>query len=76
MHARSEGYGETARLCRFTIAFAAGIVRRELVSAELTALGLACTDIMSCVSFCLFVWLDALGPSQQLWSCRDGQFTK
>ena len=23
----------------------------------------------------LFVWFDALGPSQQLWSCWDGQFT-
>ena len=24
---------------------------------------------------CLFVWLDALNPSQQLWLCRDSQFT-
>ena len=24
---------------------------------------------------CLFVWFDALHPSQQLWSCLDGQFT-
>ena len=23
----------------------------------------------------LFVWFEVLGPSQQLWSCRDGQFT-
>ena len=22
------------------------------------------------------VWFDSLLPSQQLWSCRDGQFTK
>ena len=21
------------------------------------------------------VWFDVLRPSQQLWSCRDGQFT-
>ena len=25
--------------------------------------------------FCLFVWFDALRPSQYLWSYRDGQFT-
>ena len=28
-----------------------------------------------CLFVCLFVWCDALRPSQQLWSCRDGQFT-
>ena len=26
--------------------------------------------------FCFFVWFDALiRPSQQVWSCREGQFT-
>ena len=25
--------------------------------------------------FCVFVWFDALRPSQQLWSYRDSQFT-
>ena len=26
-------------------------------------------------SFCLFVWFEALCPSQQIWSCQAGQFT-
>ena len=32
----------------------------------------AMIHLFNCV-FCLFVWFDALHPSQQLWSCRDGQ---
>ena len=29
----------------------------------------------SCRSECTHVWFEVLGPSQQLWSCLDGQFT-
>ena len=36
-----------------------------------------CSDSMPCGAIGLvLVWFDALRPSQQLWSCRDGQLTK
>ena len=41
---------------------------------ELVTPGTAVSHVTDCAMW-LCVWFEALHPSQQLWSCRNGQFT-